>query len=123
MQMHKPFLLCLIGIAAVSGCSSVNEATDAVNESSSSWSLVHKQTIQQGNVLSQKQLDLVQVGMSKEEIRQELGTPSLVDVFHQERWDYVYTQGIGSTPSEKKQLALFFEEDRLARLRKSEIKQ
>ncbi len=69
MQMHKPFLLCLIGIAAMSGCASVDKATDAVGESASGWSLVHKQTIQQGNVLSQKQLDLVQVGMSREEVR------------------------------------------------------
>lgn len=116
MQMHKPFLLCLIGLAAASGCSSMDESTDAVNETASGWSLVHKQTIQQGNVLSQKQLDLVQVGMSQEEVRQELGTPSLVDVFHQERWDYLYWLKIPGEETVLKTLTLYFDNGYLDRI-------
>ncbi len=114
--MHKPFLLCLIGMVAVSGCSSVDKTTDAASESASSWSLVHRQTIQQGNVLSQKQLDEVQIGMSREEIRQALGTPSLVDVFHQERWDYLYWLQIPGDEPVLKTLTLHFDNGYLDRI-------
>ena len=100
----------------MSGCSSVNKATDAATETASGWSLVHKQTIQQGNVLSQRQLDMVQIGMSREEVRQELGTPSLVDIFHQERWDYLYWLKVPGEEAVLKTLTFHFEDGYLDRI-------
>ena len=44
-----------------------------------------------------------------------MGTPMLIDVFHQNRWDYYYSMQRGNGESEQKHLALFFEDDRLVR--------
>jgi outer membrane protein assembly factor BamE len=115
--MHKPFLIGLLGlIVAGSGCTSMKKVTDSVAKPASGWSIVHKQTIQQGNALSQKQLDMVQIGMSKEEVRQELGTPSLVDVFHQERWEYVYWLKVPGEEPVLKTLTLHFVDGYLDRM-------
>jgi outer membrane protein assembly factor BamE len=40
----------------------------------------------------------------------------LSDVFHADRWDYVYTIGRGSTPSEISRVTVIFEDDRLVRI-------
>ena len=41
-------------------------------------------------MITREMLDELQTGMSKEQVRFLLGTPALVDVFHQDRWDYIY---------------------------------
>ena len=61
-------------------------------------------------------INKLEPGMSKSQVRFALGTPMLVDVFHQNRWDYVYTMTEGWGDTEKKRLTLIFEADRLTRL-------
>ena len=46
--------------------------------------------IQQGNFVSQDMVAQLKPGMSKEQVRLALGTPLLTDIFHADRWDYVY---------------------------------
>lgn len=78
---------------------------------------VHKPEIQQGNVLDQDAINQLQPGMSKTQVRFIMGTPLLVDVFHQERWDYIYSMQIGHQPREQKRLSIFFEDNRLASIK------
>src|SRR3954468_23467682 len=49
-----------------------------------------KPEIQQGNYVSQEMISQVTPGMSREQVRFILGTPLLTDIFHTDRWDYVY---------------------------------
>lgn len=122
--MHK-LLISFGAIATLSlaGCSGMGEIsdrvsglTDAIPESLDKWSLLYRADVQQGNVVTQEMMDKVQLGMDKRQVRYALGTPVLIDVFHQERWDYVYTFGRGSKPTEIRRSALFFENDRLVRI-------
>ena len=46
--------------------------------------------IQQGNFVSQEMVAQLKPGMSKDQVRFVLGTPLLADIFHGDRWDYVY---------------------------------
>ena len=96
----------------ISGCSSNDTA--AIGEGG--WSLVHKPTIQQGNVITQAMLDQLQPGMSQEQVRYLLGTPAVVDTFHPDRWDYVYWLKKPGKEPENKQLSLIFEQGTLARI-------
>lgn len=75
---------------------------------------LYKPTIQQGNKIEQEQINKLEPGMTKRQVRFLMGTPMVTDVFHRDRWDYVYSTGIGSSPSEIKKLALEFEGDRLS---------
>ncbi|RMG27455.1 MAG: outer membrane protein assembly factor BamE, partial [Gammaproteobacteria bacterium] len=51
---------------------------------------VYRIDIQQGNVVTQEQIDQLRPGMTREQVRYLLGTPLVQDTFHPERWDYVY---------------------------------
>ena len=53
--------------------------------------LIYKQNIQQGNALEQDELDELYIGMNERQVLFVLGTPSIRDPFHPERWDYVQT--------------------------------
>ena len=50
----------------------------------------YKLNIQQGNFVSSEMLARVQYGMTKEQVRFVLGTPLLMDMFHANRWDYLF---------------------------------
>jgi outer membrane protein assembly factor BamE len=98
------------------GCGSMSGITDAIPNALDRAPLIYRPTIQQGNVVTQEQINQLQPGMSKRQVRFLLGTPMLTDVFHADRWDYAYTLGEGSTPSETQRVTLYFEQDRLVRI-------
>ena len=56
---------------------------------------VYQANLSQGNLLKQEDLDQVEVGMTRRQVRFLLGTPMIDDPFHEERWDYVYYLKIG----------------------------
>ena len=72
--------------------------------------------IQQGNFVSQEMVAQLKPGMTKEQVRFVLGTPLVTDIFHAERWDYVYTLERRGAPRQQRRLAVFFEGGKLARL-------
>ena len=72
--------------------------------------------IQQGNFVSQEAVSQLKPGMTKDQVRAALGTPLLVDIFHADRWDYVYMLDRRGQPRQQRHLSVFFEEGRLARL-------
>ena len=77
---------------------------------------VHKLDIQQGNVMTPEMREQLKLGMSKRQVSFVLGSPLLIDPFHRDRWDYVYTFAKGSKTPEIQRMALFFEGDKLVRM-------
>ena len=78
--------------------------------------IVYRQPIYQGNLLEKSAVDQLQAGMSKQQVTLLLGTPSIADPFHHERWDYTTTQRVGRVrKAEGKNLTLWFEGDTLAK--------
>jgi len=51
---------------------------------------VYQANLSQGNLIKQEDLDQVEVGMTRNQVRFLLGTPMISDPFHDDRWDYVY---------------------------------
>jgi outer membrane protein assembly factor BamE len=76
----------------------------------------YKIEIQQGNFVSQEMVSQLKSGMSKEQVRQIMGTPLLVDIFHAERWDYFYSRQTTEGKREKRKVVIFFEDGKLARI-------
>jgi len=72
--------------------------------------------IQQGNFVSQDMVSELKHGMSKDQVRFLLGTPLVTDIFHGNRWDYVYMLDQPGKPVVKRRLAVFFDGDRLSRV-------
>ena len=52
---------------------------------------IHQLDIQQGNVITKEMTDKLKIGMNKDQVKFILGTASISDPFHKDRWDYVYS--------------------------------
>lgn len=77
----------------------------------------YKIDVQQGNVLTQDMVAQLRPGLSKDQVRYILGTPMLMDIFHGERWDYVYRLEKGKTgETENRKFSVFFTDGKLARV-------
>jgi outer membrane protein assembly factor BamE len=101
--MRKPVLSKLVALLLVimfaSGCG-----------------VLYRQPIYQGNLLDKVAVDQLQQGMDKRQVMTLLGTPSVRDPFHHDRWDYVATRRTGrSGPTEVKNMTIWFENDALSK--------
>jgi len=76
--------------------------------------LLYKIDVQQGNVIEQEMLDKLKPGMDKNQVKFIMGTPVLIDPFHNERWEYIYSYQKGGGVREQRHVTLHFEEDKLA---------
>ncbi|HBH36734.1 MAG TPA: cell envelope protein SmpA [Gammaproteobacteria bacterium] len=112
--MHRHLFSIIAASLLASGCATSEKVVKGVAQKPfSKFSFVHKQTIQQGNILNSEALDKLETGMSMEEVRLALGTPSFVDVFHQQRWDYIYWLQVPGEELVHKNLSLYFSDDGL----------
>jgi outer membrane protein assembly factor BamE len=94
------FLFCLLLCASISsGCG-----------------LIYKQNIQQGNAIEQDDLDELYIGMNQRQVLFVLGTPSVMDPFHQDRWDYVQTFSRRGNPMVQRTVTLKFEDGLLSEI-------
>ena len=76
----------------------------------------YRMVIQQGNFISQEMVSQLKPGMSKEQVRFVLGTPLVTDIFHADRWDYVFYREMPNGKREQRNLSVVFEKDKLARV-------
>ncbi len=77
------------------------------------WSLVHRIDVQQGNVITQDMLAQLEVGIDKKKVSFIMGTPAIIDTFHGNRWDYIYTFQKGRHLPKRRHIILFFEDNKL----------
>jgi outer membrane protein assembly factor BamE len=76
---------------------------------------VYKIDVQQGNLVTQESVDKLKPGMTKSEVKMILGTPLLNDVFHQNEWDYYFSNSRrGRVASQPSRLTVRFKDDKLA---------
>jgi outer membrane protein assembly factor BamE len=76
----------------------------------------YKMEIQQGNFVSQDMVAQLKPGMTREQVRFILGTPLLTDIFHADRWDYIYWREAADGKREQRKVALFFADGKLERM-------
>ena len=102
MTRYLIIAIALVSLAVTSGC-------------------VYRQNISQGNLIEQEDLDQVELGMTRNQIRFLLGTPMIDDPFHKDRWDYVYFLKIGRQPATfTRWVTVIFEEDLVSEIRKDQ---
>lgn len=82
---------------------------------------VYRPSIAQGNLIEQEDLDQVELGMTRNQVRFLLGTPMIDDPFHQDRWDYVYFLKIGRKDATfKRWVSVFFVDDLVSEIRRDQ---
>ncbi|MFM7026257.1 MAG: outer membrane protein assembly factor BamE [Limnohabitans sp.] len=65
----------------------------------------------QGNFVSREQRRLLRPGMTRAQVRDLLGTPLVVSVFHADRWDYAFSIRRQGVPTQQFRLTLHFQND------------
>jgi len=112
MPPHPPFRFAIATLAlalALAGCESVRQWTPPLLHA-------YRPDVQQGNVVTKEMVDQLATGMTRDQVRFLLGTPALVSIFRQERWDYVYLLKRGSEAEvQSRRLTVHFKDDRLER--------
>jgi outer membrane protein assembly factor BamE len=75
----------------------------------------------QGNVVTKEMAAAVKVGMSRAQVRDVLGSPLLADIFHADRWDYVFTIRRQGTAYQQRRATALFEGDNLKSFEAEEL--
>ena len=96
-------LLCMaIALAIGSGC-------------------VYRANISQGNLIKEEDLEQVEIGMTKNQVRFLLGTPMIDDPFSKDRWDYVYYLKVGRRDATfKRWVSVLYENGAVSEIRKNQ---
>lgn len=98
----------LLSLLFVAACSGTPEVTSYLSP--------YRIDVRQGNYVSQEMVARLKAGMSREQVRFALGTPLVTDIFHADRWDYVYRFQPGRGEPQMRRLVVFFEDGKLARV-------
>jgi outer membrane protein assembly factor BamE len=75
----------------------------------------------QGNFVSKEQKEFLKLGMSRQQVREVLGTPLVSSVFHEQRWDYVFTIRRQGVPAQSFRLSVGFKGDVLDQVTGDEL--
>ena len=76
----------------------------------------YRMVIQQGNFISDDMVAQLKPGMTKEQVRFVLGTPLVTDIFHADRWDYVFFRELPNGKREQRNLSVVFQDGKLQRV-------
>lgn len=107
------WLLALAVLASLSlgACGSMTDRTRSMLYAVTPY----KVEVVQGNFVSKEQVDALKPGMSRQQVREILGTSLLTDVFHANRWDYVFTIRRQGVEAQQRRLTVFFNGELLER--------
>lgn len=96
--------LALAACAAAGGCGSFDSVSNRIVGSITPYRV----EVVQGNFVSKEQVEAIKPGMTRQQVRDILGTPLVTSIFHAERWDYVFTLQRQGVPPQERKLAVFF---------------
>jgi outer membrane protein assembly factor BamE len=112
---HNLFLPCLAPavLGLLAGCSSLGIPDVPMPSFISPYRI----EIQQGNYVTQEMLSQLRPGMTRDQVKFVMGSPLLVDMFHSNRWEYIFQRQLEFNKGfEQRNLTVFFENDRLLRI-------
>lgn len=98
--------------ALLAGCGTYDSTTRKIANAITPYRI----DIVQGNFVSREQAAQLKEGMTRDQVRFVLGTPLLTDMFHANRWDYIFSFKRGNTSVvQERKLTVWFDGDRLAK--------
>ena len=93
----KRFLLLLPFLAACSGAPAITSVLTP-----------YRIDVRQGNYVTQEMVAQLKPGLSREQVRFIRGSPPVADMFHVDRWDYVYRFQSGHGEPQQRGMTVFF---------------
>ena len=101
----------------LSGCSTIDRETGRMIGLIKPYRI----DVVQGNVVTREQYERVKPGMSRAQVRDMLGSPMVTDVFHTDRWDYIFTIVRPGTPTQRRSVVAIFDGDKLKSISAPEL--
>jgi outer membrane protein assembly factor BamE len=118
---HRPLTwavwMCLGLCFLVSGCETASRTANRTLTALTPYRF----DVVQGNFVAKEQVQLLQKGMSRRQVRDILGTPLVASVFHANRWDYAFTIKRQGTAPQQRKLSVFFKDDMFDRVEAEEL--
>lgn len=106
----RPGLILLWG-ASLAACGSFDNASERLVGGITPY----KVDVVQGNFVSREQVEALQPGMVRQQVRDILGSPLITSLFHADRWDYVFTIKRPGVLAQTRKLTAYFAGDVLER--------
>jgi outer membrane protein assembly factor BamE len=103
---RQAYCSCILAIAASLALAS---CTTILNNLPGVYSV----DVQQGNMVDQSMIDQLRPDMNKRQVLYIMGSPMLIDFFHQKRWDYLYSAQLEGGTRQQKKISLYFNDDQL----------
>ena len=97
----------LLWAASLAACGSLDNASERLV----SGVTPYKVDVVQGNFVSREQVEALQPGMVRQQVRDILGSPLVASLFHADRWDYVFTIKRPGVPAQTRKLTIYFDGD------------
>jgi outer membrane protein assembly factor BamE len=105
-------VMAFLAAALSVGCATREKSTDSFLGVITPYRI----DIVQGNAVTREQVALIKPGMSRAQVRDILGSPMLTDMFHADRWDYIFTIRRQGTESQRRSIVAVFDGNLLVRL-------
>lgn len=78
--------------------------------------VIYRQPIYQGNLMDKASVDQLAAGMTKDQVQALLGSPSIADPFHHDRWDYTSSEQVKRVGKpDVRNFTVYFENDAVTR--------
>ena len=104
----KRFLLFLPFLAACSNTLQMPNITSVLSP--------YRIDVRQGNFVTQEMVAQLKPGLTRDQVRFILGSPLVADMFHADRWDYVYRYRRGREEVQQRTMTVFFVDNKLTRV-------
>lgn len=104
-------------VAALQGCGSF----DGAGQRLANTITPYRVDVVQGNFVSREQVEALTPGMSRQQVRDLLGSPLITSLFHADRWDYVFNLKRPGVEVQTRRLTVFFKGDLLERFEGDEM--
>ena len=112
LRQTRFVLVAAAAVILLAGCGSMDGAGRRITTALTPY----KVEVVQGNFISREQVEALQKGMAREQVRQVLGTPLVTSLFHGDRWDYVFTLRRQGLPAQQRRLTVHFSGDTFDRV-------
>jgi outer membrane protein assembly factor BamE len=111
------WLAVAAALLTLSACETTNNLSNRVAGIVSPYKI----DVVQGNFVSKEQAAALRPGMSRPQVRDVLGTPLLMSMFHGDRWDYVFTFQRQGVEPQSRRVTVYFKGDVLERFEAGEL--
>jgi outer membrane protein assembly factor BamE len=105
-----------LAVSALSACSTLRSEDAFLG-----FITPYRVEVVQGNVVTKEMLAQLREGMSRDQVRFALGSPLLTDVFHADRWDYVFSIRRQGAAAQERRVTVHFAQDLVSRFETSAL--